>query len=659
MEQKNTSFPEDNDQLREVYDLGDCVFHASHGELHSKVSSKTLHIERKVAQVFQCLAHAQGAIITREEIFDRVWPNIVVSDDSLNRCISVLRKKLKAFGHGLGIKTHPKIGFNLEYPNKSQLSADLEQTNTDQAQIQQPHALGQQKPYVILIVLLSLVMAGTIGFYPEFITSGGNSQAQITKLNEQRVVIMPFEMTPALGKKYRQLETSYRQLITNHPRHNSITRDELIDLARLKARALGQQFDARFVIKASGFTENNRDILHWKIIDAQTGDEVFNESLNIALNPNEINARILAADFVSTTANICFTDDDSAKMQYIVDSANYLFLAHNSQTFHRPVINLLAQALTDIDPSSVEALKTLARLLTTMIGPSKDHNTTYINLAINTLNKAIDLAPYQGELYQMLSHLYLLKYQWQDAHLILRSGQSTLALKDIAHQINNVELNSYTGHFAGELADFYLKQYQDNPLDIRNALQLASLYIKQGKFEQAIQVTRHLTAKNDEWGAIGAEVGPTLVRYGNYEKGRNMTKAGYRQLGLSEDQAEVLIQGIANPDYRQEAGQFLTAEASANRFPKTLLLHIYAELGEFEAFYDLAFELIDNYQFNILATMQANSIKLRQHPRFFPLMEKVGLLNYWLEYGFPDFCRNPGINCPSTQSEQQRLINPE
>jgi len=104
--------------LNATYDLGDCTFNATHGELHKKLTGKHIHIEKKVSQVFQCLAHAQGDIVTREEIFNQVWPNQIISDDSLNRCIFVLRRKFKSFDPKLKIKTHPKVGFHLIYPQR-------------------------------------------------------------------------------------------------------------------------------------------------------------------------------------------------------------------------------------------------------------------------------------------------------------------------------------------------------------------------------------------------------------------------------------------------------------------------------------------------------------------------------------------------------------
>lgn len=64
--------------------------------------------------VFECLASANGASVSRNDLFDTVWPRAEVSDDTLTKCIVELRK---AFGDSAKnshvIETIPKMGFRL------------------------------------------------------------------------------------------------------------------------------------------------------------------------------------------------------------------------------------------------------------------------------------------------------------------------------------------------------------------------------------------------------------------------------------------------------------------------------------------------------------------------------------------------------------------
>jgi DNA-binding winged helix-turn-helix (wHTH) protein len=62
--------------------------------------------------VLECLRQARGEVVTRDQLFESVWPGGVVSDATLTQCIAELRR---AFGDSAQtprvIKTIPKVGF--------------------------------------------------------------------------------------------------------------------------------------------------------------------------------------------------------------------------------------------------------------------------------------------------------------------------------------------------------------------------------------------------------------------------------------------------------------------------------------------------------------------------------------------------------------------
>ena len=76
-----------------------------------------VHIHPKPMAVLECLAAAGGEVVKRDEVFDTVWPGVIVSDDALAQCVVELRK---AFGDSARdpriIGTIPKVGFCLIPP---------------------------------------------------------------------------------------------------------------------------------------------------------------------------------------------------------------------------------------------------------------------------------------------------------------------------------------------------------------------------------------------------------------------------------------------------------------------------------------------------------------------------------------------------------------
>ena len=78
-----------------------------------------LRLEPKVMEVLALLARHQGRVVSRQELLDTIWPDVVVTEYTLNRCIYRLRHELgriagdnDSAGSDL-IETLPKRGYRL------------------------------------------------------------------------------------------------------------------------------------------------------------------------------------------------------------------------------------------------------------------------------------------------------------------------------------------------------------------------------------------------------------------------------------------------------------------------------------------------------------------------------------------------------------------
>lgn len=71
-------------------------------------------LEPRVMQVLVTLFRAGGAIVTRDELFERCWDGRVVGEDSINRVLSRLRRIAAGIGGGaFVIETITKVGYRL------------------------------------------------------------------------------------------------------------------------------------------------------------------------------------------------------------------------------------------------------------------------------------------------------------------------------------------------------------------------------------------------------------------------------------------------------------------------------------------------------------------------------------------------------------------
>ena len=74
-------------------------------------------LDPKVMDVLVLLARHAGQVVLREQLFEQLWPGVVVSEQSLSRCIHELRRHLGLAGGGNQyrdlIETVPKRGYRL------------------------------------------------------------------------------------------------------------------------------------------------------------------------------------------------------------------------------------------------------------------------------------------------------------------------------------------------------------------------------------------------------------------------------------------------------------------------------------------------------------------------------------------------------------------
>jgi len=76
-----------------------------------KIGSTTIHLGPVNMKVMLVLLQNHGQVVSRETMFDLVWKNQIVSDDTLTRCISDLRTKIGKYSQQPLIKTVPKRGY--------------------------------------------------------------------------------------------------------------------------------------------------------------------------------------------------------------------------------------------------------------------------------------------------------------------------------------------------------------------------------------------------------------------------------------------------------------------------------------------------------------------------------------------------------------------
>lgn len=108
----------------DVCRTGHLTLDASLGQVTS-TSGRFLRLSPVNVKVLGMLVNRPGQVVSRAELFEEVWKNQVVSDDTLTRCISDIRSQLsKTFGEVSYIETLPKRGYRWALAGDDQPTGD-------------------------------------------------------------------------------------------------------------------------------------------------------------------------------------------------------------------------------------------------------------------------------------------------------------------------------------------------------------------------------------------------------------------------------------------------------------------------------------------------------------------------------------------------------
>jgi DNA-binding winged helix-turn-helix (wHTH) protein len=82
--------------------------------------------QRRIFDLLVYLARHADRVVPKDELLEAVWPGVMVTDNSLQRAVSVARVVLKKAGCAAAIRTHPRQGYRLCAPEPELVSPPVE-----------------------------------------------------------------------------------------------------------------------------------------------------------------------------------------------------------------------------------------------------------------------------------------------------------------------------------------------------------------------------------------------------------------------------------------------------------------------------------------------------------------------------------------------------
>jgi DNA-binding winged helix-turn-helix (wHTH) protein len=107
--------PAEGSRLRCRWCFQDCVFDEANWTLI--VSGERVTIETKPLELLRVLLQNAGNLVTKDELLDRIWPNVIVVEGSLPTAVHKLRLALADEKRTTSIiETVPRVGYRLAVP---------------------------------------------------------------------------------------------------------------------------------------------------------------------------------------------------------------------------------------------------------------------------------------------------------------------------------------------------------------------------------------------------------------------------------------------------------------------------------------------------------------------------------------------------------------
>jgi TolB-like protein/Flp pilus assembly protein TadD len=309
----------------------------------------------------------------------------------------------------------------------------------------------------------------------------------------------------------------------------------------------------------------------------------------------------------------------------------------------RSAIDLYQSALAR-DPAFARAHAALGSAYVVMPGytEEKGDEERYFEMAEEAARQALALDPKIGEAHAVLAQINSDRGNLLDAESGFFFAISLEPNEPTPHQWYSILLQK-VGRLGAALEQAR-RAYELDPSSPIIALNLANAYLILGDDDQALRFSRLATELGlGQRGSNGIEI-VIAQRRGEWDRLKQLLLAEPELPEVLRSKVGRYVDALADPAKRPQVVQELQA-IDPQLKSRGQLLMVYMELGR----PDLAFKAMNDaldrdrlawlHTWDMMHAWAPESAAFRSDPRFARVVERIGLLDYWKQYGYPDGCR--------------------
>ena len=583
---------------------------------------KREHLEPLVMRVLVALAAEQGEVVGKNDLIEIVWDGRALSDEPLNRCISILRRKLGDDSRNpTYIQNIPRLGYRLMMP--------VQPASTPEFGLVPANLTWQKWAAIAAIALLALMLG--IRF--------------LVDVSEQRLAMRSIAIYPftCAGETEDYMCFGFSEELTSTLLHTA-----KIKIVKFREpmptdrppQDIARALDVDGLLIGSVQQIGNRLKISAELIDGENGYVIRSDTLEGSIS----DIFSLQEQVASIVENAMFgsSGEPVRSLSRPANFAAYEKYAQGQFQFERRTRSAVRESIRlfeesiELDPMFGPAYLRLAHayLLLPEFDSSLSIEEMY-DLAAKTTRAGIAADPEIRELAgTVFGFIHHKRGEWSAAQAAFELAASADTVFPLTH-------NWYSRFLAtvGRLDD---------------ALKHAQLAYKQAPDKATIvsrlAVTNLWVSDLDAAGHyfdIANEMGQEnpihdlayamyLIRVGDVAAAQRFTETGLEKYGVDASWVGPVFKGIEDPALHEQSVALIAELEAAARMPKFIALALLAVLGEVDRAIETAMSIegIGQDFETGYEVMFSDDLKiLRRHDDFQRLLESTGLPEYWSQAG--------------------------
>jgi transcriptional activator of cad operon len=171
--------------------VGDWLLNSANGEISR--GSESIRLDARAAILLQCLAERAGEVVSIEELLDRGWPGVAVSQDSVYQAVASLRRQLGDDPkQPKYIATVPRLGYRMVAAVTPWMGEGTGSSGgVAAARIERPRV--RAKWAVLALVLAGIAIASTWAvLLRDRAAKASSESAVLASQNQRSIAVLPF-----------------------------------------------------------------------------------------------------------------------------------------------------------------------------------------------------------------------------------------------------------------------------------------------------------------------------------------------------------------------------------------------------------------------------------------------------------------------------------